>query len=86
MRDKTAWLIEMQGSSWLGARHLGGYEFYWTSDPYKAIQFVTKEQADLVMMAVRQLRPDLFPNCLPQPIQATEHIYLDNDWKLRNLP
>ena len=73
------WLIEMMGASYLSARHLGGYEFYWTEDVHRAIRFINKEQADLMMMAVRQLRPDLFPICLPTPIQTTEHVWIPGE-------
>jgi hypothetical protein len=69
------WVVEMQGPAYLSARHAGGYEFCWTDDHSKAIRFPTREQADLVMMAVRQLRGDLFPSCLTQVPRATEHAW-----------
>jgi hypothetical protein len=70
------WVIEMQGPAYLSAHHLGGYEFYWTENHYDAIRFTTREQADLVMMAVRQLRGDLFPSCLPRVPCAVVHKWI----------
>ena len=58
--DEYAWLIEAPGQNYLAARKLAGYEFHWTVDHNKALRFFSKEQADLVMMAVRQLAPSLF--------------------------
>ena len=76
------WLIEMQGPSYLTARYGGGYNFMWTDDPNEAIRFIDKNQADLVMMSVRQLRPELFPNCLTRPIQPTEHAWIPGEgWR-----
>ena len=72
-KEGLFWVIEMQGPVYLSARQLGGYEFYWTADVQSAIRFFEGAQADMVMMAVRQLRPDLFPACLPTPIRAVEH-------------
>ena len=71
----TWWLIEMQGPAYLSARHCGGYEFFWTDDVYKAIRFAFRDQADLTMMAVRQLRGDLFPPCLVRVPCAVEHVF-----------
>ena len=62
--DEPFWVIEMQGPSYLAARCLGGYEFYWDDDIHKAVKFFDRTTADTVMMAVRQLRGDLFPACL----------------------
>jgi hypothetical protein len=59
--SKTAWLIEAPG-----VRYLEAYEmshscwFRWTTDQNKAIQFVDEKQADMTMMALRQLSPSLF--------------------------
>lgn len=72
----TWWLVEMQGPSYLAVRHCGGYEFHWNDDPNKAIRFWNREQADLTMMAIRQLRGDLFPACLPRGMCAVEHTWL----------
>lgn len=67
------WLIEMQGPAYLGARRLGGYEFYWTEEWDEAIRFHSRDQADLVMMTIRQLCGDLFPTCLTRVPCAVEH-------------
>lgn len=78
--DKTEnnswWLIEMQGPAYMAARQLAGYEFYWTEDVNKAIRFFNREQADTVMMTIRQLRDDLFPNCLIKAPCAVEHMWI----------
>ena len=58
--DQFAWLIEAPGQMYLSVRKLAGHEFHWTKDHDKAIRFFSQEQADLVMMAVREERPDLF--------------------------
>lgn len=54
------WLIEAPGSNYLGARHLGCHQFYWTTDHNKAIRFMSEEQATATMMAVREICPPLF--------------------------
>lgn len=76
MMNKICWLIEMQGPSYLSVRHSGGYEFNWTDDVYQALRFANQEQADKVMMAVRQLRGDLFPPCLTRVPCAVEHQFV----------
>lgn len=78
MKEKTInhfpfWVIEMQGPSYMATRRLGGYEFYWTDNIHDAIRFFYREQADLVMMTIRQLRGDLFPSCLTRVPCAVEH-------------
>lgn len=55
-----AWLIEAPGRRYLGTRRLGCDEFYWTQDHAAATRFVSASQAHGVMMAVREIRPDLF--------------------------
>ncbi len=55
-----AWLIEAPGQSYLAARDLGGHHFFWTREPNHALRFWSKDQADLVMMAVRNHVPALF--------------------------
>lgn len=55
-----AWLIEAPGQNYLGVRELTGHKFYWTKDHDAALRLSSEEQADGVMMAVRQLNPDLF--------------------------
>lgn len=54
------WLIEAPGQNYLGARHLGNYQFFWTRDHHAALAFREETQADMTMMAVRELAPALF--------------------------
>jgi hypothetical protein len=83
-KHESFWLIEMQGPAYMSARQAGGYEFLWTEDVYKAIRFHDREQADLVMMAIRQLRGDLFPTCLTRVPCAVEHVWIQGEgWKRR---
>jgi hypothetical protein len=70
---KTAWLIEAPGRMFLGAC---SRQFTWTADWNKAIRFVSKEQADDVMMAVRELCRDMFPDAFGVP-KPTEHSWFD---------
>lgn len=61
--DQTTfgWLIEAPGPSYLAVRGINGaYDFIWLRDPSLALQFRDQQQADLAMMAIRQLSPDLF--------------------------
>jgi hypothetical protein len=58
--DHFAWLVEVPGQRYLAARKLGGYEFHWTADHNEALRFCSQEQADLVLMTVREMRRDLF--------------------------
>lgn len=78
MDTTFAWVIEMQGASYLGVRKLGCYEFFWTADHRKALRFKDAEQADLTMEAVRELRPDLFPTVLSDPIRPVMHGWLND--------
>lgn len=56
-----AWLIEAPSQFYLAARqHRNGYEFHWTQEHNDALRFVSEQQAELTMMAVRQLAPSLF--------------------------
>jgi hypothetical protein len=56
-----AWVIEAPGQNYLGTTGMGmSYEFRWTKDHMKALRFMSKAQADSVMMAVRQGFPALF--------------------------
>src|SRR5579864_4144053 len=71
------WLIEMQGPAYLSVRHCGGYEFGWCmnhngENGWQVIRLANQAEADFVMMAVRQLRGDLFPACLPVGPRAVE--------------
>ncbi len=54
------WLIEAPGQRYLAARKLGNHEFHWTQDHDKAIAFRSEAQADMTMMAIRDLAPSLF--------------------------
>lgn len=58
--DSFAWLIEAPGQHYLAARAVAGNEFFWTQDHDAALRFFSEEQADLAMMAIRQLDPELF--------------------------
>jgi hypothetical protein len=54
------WLIEAPGLRYLAARKVGNYEFHWTQDHNEALAFRDEAQADMTMMAIRQLAPQLF--------------------------
>jgi len=55
------WLIEAPGQRYLSAVKIGNaYAFKWTEDYLRALRFCNSEQADLTMMALRQLDPELF--------------------------
>ena len=55
------WLIEAPGTKYLAVREIAHiHTFHWTADHNAALHFRTKEQADGLMMAVRELSPDLF--------------------------
>lgn len=58
--NEVAWLIEAPGRRYLAARKLSGYQFHWTTDHLKALRFCKEDQADLAMMALRELDPSLF--------------------------
>jgi hypothetical protein len=58
--SEFAWLIEAPGHNHLAYRYLGKHEFYWTDDPNKALRFYSSQQADGVMMALREMFPPLF--------------------------
>lgn len=53
--DDFRWLIEAPGQHYLASRKLGCHEFYWTQDHNAALAFRSEEQADALMMAVRQM-------------------------------
>jgi len=56
-----SWLVEAPGPRYLGTREISHQtSFYWTADAAKAVRFFSREQADGVMTAVRELNPDLF--------------------------
>jgi len=81
-----AWLIEAPGQRYLATRHLGRDEFHWTQDAAKATRFCSEAQADGVMMAVRELAPDLFAFAANLgDAKPTEHGWLtapkDEGWR-----
>lgn len=50
------WLIEAPGQKYLAVQRLSGSDnFEWTSDHNRALAFRSMEQADALMMAVRQM-------------------------------
>lgn len=72
------WLIEAPGPRYLAARKLGNYEFHWTQDHNAAIAFRSEAQADMTMMAIRDLAPELF--AFERTIgnaKAVEHGWMD---------
>lgn len=55
-RGDFRWLIEAPGTRYLAVQRLSMSDnFEWTSDHDKALAFRSKEQADALMMAVRQM-------------------------------
>lgn len=56
LKSDFRWLIEAPGPRYLSVQRLNlSDNFKWTEDHDKAIRFMSKEQADAVMMAVRQI-------------------------------
>lgn len=58
--EDFAWLIEAPGQHYLAARAVAGHKFHWTHDHGAALRFCSEEQADIAMMAIRELDPELF--------------------------
>lgn len=55
------WVIKAPGQRYLSTREIGHHpEFFWIDDDTRALRFMSKAQADGVMMAVRQLSPKLW--------------------------
>lgn len=55
------WLIEAPGQNYLACRRLTSMvEFIWTKDHHRALGFISKEQAGDLMLAVRDLKRELF--------------------------
>lgn len=55
-RGDFRWLIEAPGARYLAVQRLSMSDnFKWTGDHDKALAFRSKEQADALMMAVRQM-------------------------------
>lgn len=51
-----SWLIEAPGPRYLAVQRLGKSDnFEWSNDANKALRFFSQEQADALMMALRQL-------------------------------
>lgn len=67
-----SYIIKLHNRAFLGVRRLGCYEFYWEMKPSHALQFLSKNDADLVMMTVRSMRPEMFPTCLPEDAHVVE--------------
>lgn len=59
MSDNFAWVIEAPGPRYLSVRRLGGiggmHDFVWSSEHQQAIRFMSEQQADLTMMAIRDM-------------------------------
>lgn len=58
-RDKAAFLYV----STIGHQ----YHFDWTFEVRRALRFGDRNSADLAVMAVRSMRPELFPSLVPMP-------------------
>lgn len=73
------WLIEAPGPRYLGVRKLSSrHDFVWTAQHDLAIQFASQEQADLTMMALRDLNRELFGfEATLGPAQPVEHGWMD---------
>ena len=86
---ETYWVI--QNGPWqFAVQHIGGYEFCW-ADPERMpdgkviLHFHSQHEADMTMMAVRQLRGDLFPACLPEVPRAVQYGLVSGEgYKRRN--
>jgi hypothetical protein len=80
MTDKPefAFLVEAPGQQYLSAAVIGNVStFKWTKDHLKAIRFYTREQADLTMMAIRELDRELFGFAVTLgDAKAVEHSWL----------
>ena len=81
MTNQVYWLIEAPGPQYLRTRHIGCHpDFSWSDDANEAIKFVSYEQADGVMMAVRALEPSLFGfERALRDAKAIEHAWINTD-------
>lgn len=78
MAEQFAWLIEVSGPHYLCVRDVGNRRtFEWTRDHDAAIRFHSSQQADEVMMAVRELRRELFIFPTGEEARPVEHGWLD---------
>lgn len=73
IETKFAWVIEAPGPSYLAVRELAGRHFYWSADHSNALRFFNEKQADDVLMAVRELKPELFPDAYAHFPRVVEH-------------
>jgi hypothetical protein len=87
------WLIEAPGQRYLAIQRLSQSDnFEWTADHNKALTFRSAEQADALMMAVRQMERELhslrgssFTNSLfgfeatLGNAQAVEHVWMSKE-------
>ena len=69
------WLIELGPQCYLEALTPAGgmARFAWTSSHDRALKFVTKEQCNATLDAIRELDRALFPINLPTCARAVEH-------------
>lgn len=74
--DNSAWLIEFGQQMYMRAGNGKRPLFCWTFNVNEALRFRDKKEADQVLLAVRDLVPDLFPSSIPLPARPTEHIWL----------
>lgn len=73
------WLIEAPGQRYLAAHKVGSYEFHWTQDHNAALAFRSEDQADMTMMAIRQLAQSLFDfERTLGSAKAIEHGWMDS--------
>jgi hypothetical protein len=77
--EKPCWLVEAawsrQQPAYLSVSTIAHqYRFDWTFDPNLALRFADRQSCDMVAMAVRALRPELFPTVVPMPTY-TEHVF-----------
>lgn len=55
------WLIEAPGQRYLAIRRIGSStHFHWTQDHNTALYFRDESQADDVLFAIKELKPELF--------------------------
>lgn len=71
------WLVEAIGPQYLSVSSLH-HQFHWSANANAALQMATREQAEALRDAVREIRPELFPDAYPMP-QAVEHGWVDGD-------
>ena len=74
------WLIEAPGQYYLATRRIAhSSEFVWLKDPHRAVRFMTREQADEVHYALKDLHPELFAYArVLGDARSTEHGFIGN--------